>query len=34
VDPFAGKPEANVDNVKKPGFFTHQGEGKTLPTIK
>jgi adenylylsulfate reductase subunit B len=34
VDPFAGKPEAKIDNLKKPGFFTHQGEGKTLPTIK
>jgi adenylylsulfate reductase subunit B len=34
VDPFAGKPEASIDNVKKPGFFTHQGEGKAMPTIK
>jgi adenylylsulfate reductase subunit B len=34
VDAFAGKPEANIDNIKKAGLFTHQGEGKTMPTIK
>jgi adenylylsulfate reductase subunit B len=34
VDPYAGKPEASIDNIKKAGYFTHQGEGKSLPTLK
>jgi len=34
VDPYAGKPEANLDDIKKQGFFTHQGEGKAMPTLK
>ncbi len=34
VDPYAGKPEANLDGLKKSGFFTHRGDGKALPTIK
>jgi adenylylsulfate reductase subunit B len=34
AEPFAGKPEANLDGLKKPGFFTHQGAGKSMPTNK
>jgi adenylylsulfate reductase subunit B len=33
VDPYASKAEANMDSIDKPGFFTHQGEGKEMPTI-
>jgi len=33
IDPYAGKPEAKAENIKKPGFFTHQGEGAEMPTI-
>jgi adenylylsulfate reductase subunit B len=32
IDPYAGLPEPNYDNIKKPGFFTM--EGKELPTPK
>ena len=33
VDPYVGKAEANIENIGKPGYFTHQGEGKQMPTI-
>jgi adenylylsulfate reductase subunit B len=31
IEPYKGLPEANLDNIKKPGLFTHQGDGVTLP---
>ncbi|MBI5641700.1 MAG: adenylyl-sulfate reductase subunit beta [Nitrospirae bacterium] len=34
VDPYAGRPEADISKLKQPGFFTHQGAGKTMPTMK
>jgi adenylylsulfate reductase subunit B len=32
IDPYKGKPEPNLADIGKPGFFTHAG--KTLPTIQ
>ncbi|MBI5379059.1 MAG: adenylyl-sulfate reductase subunit beta [Nitrospirae bacterium] len=32
IDPYKGKPEPNLADIGKPGFFTHAG--KTLPTIR
>ncbi len=32
IDPYAGKPEPDYNKIKEPGFFTHQGEGKEMPT--
>ena len=35
VDPYAGRPEAtDMSKLKQPGFFTHQGAGKAMPTMK
>lgn len=31
IDPYKGLAEANLDNIKKPGLFTQQGDGVTLP---
>ncbi len=31
IDPYAGKPTPNLDDLAKPGFFTMEGE---LPTIQ
>lgn len=31
IDLWAGMPEADVNNIKTPGFFTHQGSGVKLP---
>ncbi len=32
IDPYAGLPEPDINKIKEPGFFTHQGEGKEMPT--
>ncbi len=32
IDPYKGKPEPNLADIGKPGFFTQAG--KTLPTIR
>ncbi len=34
VNPYGGEPEANIDNIKKPGYFTHHGAGKSVSTLK
>ena len=34
VDPYKSEPEANLDNIKKPGYFTHHGAGKTVSPLK
>ncbi len=34
TNPYANEPEANIDNIKKPGYFTHHGAGKTVSTLK
>ncbi len=34
VDIFGGKPEPDISKIKQPGFFSHQGAGKTMPTLK
>jgi adenylylsulfate reductase subunit B len=34
VKAFDKLPDANLDNIKKPGFFTHHGAGKAMPVIK
>lgn len=34
AQPYEGKPEADMGNIKKPGLFTHHGDGKEMPTIK
>lgn len=34
IDPYKDLPEANRDNIKKPGFFTHQGAGAELQKPK
>ncbi len=34
VQAYKGLPEADLANIEKPGYFTTQGAGKTLPVIK
>ena len=34
VQAYEGKPEANIENIKKPGHFTQQGAGEEMPTLK
>ncbi|MDA8090240.1 MAG: adenylyl-sulfate reductase subunit beta [Nitrospiraceae bacterium] len=34
VNPYGSEPEANIDNIKKPGSFTHHASGKAMPTLK
>ena len=34
VNPYGSEPEANIDNIKKPGYFTHHGAGKSVSTLK
>ncbi len=34
VNPYNNEPEANLDGIKKPGYFTHQAAGKVVPTLK
>lgn len=34
INPYDNEPEANLDGLKKPGYFTHQAAGKTVPTLK
>ncbi len=31
IDPYKGLPEARLEDINKPGFFTHIGAGKKLP---
>ncbi len=31
IDVYGGLPEADVKNIKNPGFFTHQGSGAKMP---
>ena len=31
IEPYKGLPEANIDDIKKPGLFTELGDGVTLP---
>ncbi len=31
IDLWAGMPEADLNNIKNPGFYTHQGSGVKLP---
>ncbi len=34
VDPYTGKPDADLSKIKQPGHFTQQGAGVEMPTIK
>jgi len=31
INPYQGLPAPKLDDLKKPGFFTHIGAGKTMP---